>query len=402
MAKVSIILDQRTADNEGRFPIKLRVTTKDSNTTIRTNMYAHAREFIGTCESAVARTCVGAKQINQVVSEMYYTYATAIADLERSGRINAMSAADIREYVNKQKEFHSERNFTSCLIEYRNSCRTFKTQQVYDYTLQMMKRFCNKEKFMFEEINFKFLTDMDHWMESEGKSISCRSIIFRNMRTIYNYAINNDWVNHNMYPFRKFKIKHGGKKEKVYLPEEKMRELLSLDLSNENCWEGLSLARDFFFLSFLLCGINPIDLFNLPRTDQRISFVRQKLKFHEPDPIHIGIQPEAECLISQYKGNEHLINLAEHYYSFESCYRFMTHRLKRLGAMIGCPDITFYWARYSWATYANKIDVPDSTISKALGHADATLAMSTYVTYDWSKVDRANRRVIDYALYGIE
>lgn len=66
--------------------------------------------------------------------------------------------------------------------------------------------------------------------------------------------------------------------------------------------------------------------------------------------------------------------------------------------MIGCPDITFYWARYSWATYASKIDISDSVISKALGHSVTTLAEKKYISFDWTKVDKANRQVIDYVV----
>ena len=178
-----------------------------------------------------------------------------------------------------------------------------------------------------------------------------------------------------------------------------MRELLSLNLTGYN-EKGLALARDFFVLSFLFCGINPIDLYNLPAQKDKITFIRQKIAHREPEPIQIGIQPETRYLISEYMGSNYLLNFAEKYISFDNFYHFLKHRIKKLGNMIKCPGLTLYWARYSWATYASKIDIPDSTISKALGHADATLAERRYEVYDWSKVDKANRRVIDYVLYG--
>ena len=397
MAKVSIILDKRTSDKQGRYPIKLRISAKSSNTSISTGVFVHARNYIGTCECAVARTCANAKNINRDICDIYNDYTSAIRELENSGRIKTMNASDIRDYVNKKREFSSERSFSTTLVEYRDSCRTFKTKQAYDYTLQMMKRYKGKQNFLFEEIDYKFLTGFDTWMLNNNIGTSSRSIVFRNMRTIYNYAINNDWIDIQLYPFRKFKIKQGNK-EKVYLPEEKFRKLLSLDLSLYS-QKGLAQARDFFLLSFLLCGINPIDLYNMPAQQGKIIFVRQKIKFHEPEPIHIGIQPETEYLISEHKGSNHLIDFSERYYSFDNCYRYMARRLKILGGMIGCPDISMYWARYTWATYASKIGIPDSVISKALGHADSTLAEKKYITFDWAKVDRANRRVIDYVLY---
>lgn len=398
MAKVSIILDQRKADKQGRFPIKLRISAQSSNTSISTNVFVSPRDYIGEAEHAVARTCANAKQINKDICELHYMYLSAIMELERSGRILTMSAADIRDYVNRSKEFVSERTFSDTLLDYRNTCRAEKTQQAYDYTMQMMERYTGKKKFLFEEVNFMFLTEFERWMEDNGIGMSSRSIVFRNMRTVYNYAINNDWVDMQSYPFRKFKIKQGHK-EKEYLPEKKMRELLTLDLSKEP-GSGLELARDFFVLSFLLCGINPVDLYNLPKQTQQIRFVRQKVAFHEPPTICIGIQPEAAYLIGEYNGDEHLLNLSEKYYSYDSFYTFMKHRIKKLGERIDCPEMSLYWARYSWATYACKLEIPDYIIGKALGHADRSLVMKSYATFDWSLVDKANRKVIDYILYG--
>jgi integrase len=66
--------------------------------------------------------------------------------------------------------------------------------------------------------------------------------------------------------------------------------------------------------------------------------------------------------------------------------------------MIGVPNLTMYYARYSWATYASKIGVDESVIGKALGHTDVSLAGSRYISFDWSRVDDANRKVIDYTI----
>ncbi|MDR1722695.1 MAG: recombinase, partial [Tannerella sp.] len=58
------------------------------------------------------------------------------------------------------------------------------------------------------------------------------------------------------------------------------------------------------------------------------------------------------------------------------------------------PGLTFYWARYTWATIADSLDIPEKTISKALGHKDRSIAGLKYIAFDWSKVDDANRQVI--------
>ena len=56
-------------------------------------------------------------------------------------------------------------------------------------------------------------------------------------------------------------------------------------------------------------------------------------------------------------------------------------------------------ARHTWATVAIYLDIPRETVAHALGHSlrDVT---EIYIDFDPRKVDEANRRVIDWVLYG--
>jgi hypothetical protein len=70
--------------------------------------------------------------------------------------------------------------------------------------------------------------------------------------------------------------------------------------------------------------------------------------------------------------------------------------------MVGVPDLIFYAARHSWATIArNKCGVSKDDVALALNHVDSRLAITdTYLEKDWSLIDVANRKVIDYVLHG--
>ena len=63
------------------------------------------------------------------------------------------------------------------------------------------------------------------------------------------------------------------------------------------------------------------------------------------------------------------------------------------------PEITSYWARHSWATIAASLDIPKDTIAHALGHGGNTVT-DIYIDFDQTKVDEANRKVLDWVLYG--
>ena len=76
------------------------------------------------------------------------------------------------------------------------------------------------------------------------------------------------------------------------------------------------------------------------------------------------------------------------------------HWLGEMGKKIGIDNLTLYWARHTWATFAYDLDISDDTISRALGHSQTTGANVTkvYIRTNTKKVDAANRAVIDYVL----
>lgn len=70
--------------------------------------------------------------------------------------------------------------------------------------------------------------------------------------------------------------------------------------------------------------------------------------------------------------------------------------MAEIGKHINYPEITFYYARYSWATYDDQLGIDEKVISKSLGHTDQSVAGRHYISYDWKRTDEANRKVIDF------
>ena len=95
----------------------------------------------------------------------------------------------------------------------------------------------------------------------------------------------------------------------------------------------------------------------------------------------------------------YIVNLAETYKTdYETFNGYLKHRIKEIGKRIGYPELSMYYARYSWATYADQLGIDEKVISKSLGHTDQSVAGRHYISYDWKRTDEANRKVIDYVL----
>ena len=63
------------------------------------------------------------------------------------------------------------------------------------------------------------------------------------------------------------------------------------------------------------------------------------------------------------------------------------------------PELSAYWARHTWASIAYSLGVGVDVIGQALGHSQRGVTQ-IYIARDRTRVDEANRRVIDFVLYG--
>jgi integrase len=250
----------------------------------------------------------------------------------------------------------------------------------------------------FNDITAPFLRSFDRYMEKAGSGINTRSIHFRNIRAIFNRAIDDEIIEPNIYPFRKFKIR-SEQKDKEFLTAEQVNALYRYPFKTKT----LAMARDYWMLSFFLCGISPVDLFHLKKPDgnNRIIFIRQKELNEAHETIKLSLQAEAEEIISRYKAGEdspYLLNFESKYTAYDSFIHFISKKIRETAKITGLAGITLYWARYSWATIADSIGIDEKIISKGLGHVDKSIAGRHYIAFDWSRVDRANRAVIDFVL----
>ena len=146
----------------------------------------------------------------------------------------------------------------------------------------------------------------------------------------------------------------------------------------------------------MLCGINIVDLCGLSSVvNGRVEYARAKT--HRL--YSIKVEPEAAELIEKYKGTRLLLNYADNCTDYRFFYRHLNAALHDIAADLGLPTISTYWGRHSWATIAASLDIPKETIAAALGHGGNSVT-DIYIDFDQAKVDAANRRVLDWVLYG--
>lgn len=277
------------------------------------------------------------------------------------------------------------------------------TRLTYERTLVRLEGFIGSgHSARLDDVNRAWLVAFDNYLAQSNPSPNARALHLRNLRAVFNYAIDEGLTSN--YPFRRFKIRTV-RTAKRSLPVDTLRRLLSCQVEE---WQEL--YRDMFALSFMLMGINFADLLGLrpgDLHDGRIEFNRRKTA----RLYSMKVEPEAMALIGKYAGEGHLLSVMDGRSDYVQFIRQTNNALRKIGDCRRsgrggkreydaiCPELSTYWARHSWATIAASLDIPKETIAAALGHGGNSVT-DIYIDFDRRKVDEANRRVLDWVLYG--
>lgn len=277
------------------------------------------------------------------------------------------------------------------------------TKGVYKHTLDRIRLFDpDIDKKNFEDIDLKWLVGFEAFC-ARTASKNARNIHLRNIRAVFNNAI--DYEITTAYPFRRFKIRPEATRKRS-LSVEELRRLFNYPVEHY-----AEIYRDCFKLIFMLCGINTVDLWGLKSItkDGRIEYKRAKTG----RLYSIKVEPEAMVIIEKYRGEKGLLCIADRWNDSRNFRHQLNKALQRIGHVerkgrggkkiitAEFEGVSSYWARHSWATIAyNDLSISKDIIAQALGHSGGETVTDIYLDKDSRLVDDANRRVIDWVLYG--
>ena len=383
-------------------PIKLVISRNRTTALLSTGIKVLPSEWNNTTQSVVNHN--NHKKLNIFLAKFKLNIESIIIELEETGNIAMMTAADIKNYLitelSPKDDVNEEQTFYKRYIHFSETKKAQRTKELYQTTLKRISEFDKDiQKKSFDDINKRWLSDFDRFLSKTSPSQNARNIHFRNIRAVFNDAIDDEITSN--YPFRKFKL-HNEPTIKRSLTTFQIRELFKLD-----CWEYYQEYLDIFKLIFYLCGINLIDLFNLKHSNivnGRVEYIRAKT--HKK--YSVKLEPEALVIIEKYKGEKWLLNIHERYKNHKNYMSNINKGLSKIGHITGknkngvpimvpiCNQLTTYWARHTWATIAAELDIPKETIAAGLGHNIGSPITSIYIDFNLKKVDEANRKIINY------
>lgn len=390
MITTSFYLDTRATRPGAEAPLKVSITKKGSTSYIPVGV-----SILPTQWDKTAKKVVGHPRksfLNTYLQQKKLDIDEIVLSMMKKGNHASMSVTQIKKEILAalNPEEKPKETFLSSLQKYAEDSNP-RTKQIYIATMRRMEAYqSNATKLTFDDISVEWLHGFDEFLRQTSPAQNARSIHFRNIRAIFNEARRKDVTSN--YPFGKgkFEIK-AEKTRKRSLKLDLLRKVFNAEVED---WQEK--YRDMFKLTFMLIGINFVDLYNLSSVeDGRIEYNRAKTNRH----YSIKVEPEAMELIEKYAGEKKLLYLADHSNNYRVSYMQLCRGLKSIRETLDIPELTTYWARHSWATVASKLDIPKDTIAQALGHGGNTVT-DIYIDPDLRKVDEANRKVLDWVLYG--
>lgn len=413
MIKVHYYLDVRGVADGCPAPLKLDFAHK----------YKHAQLSVGVrvlpsqwdAKVQKVRGSMSDESTNLFLLQTMARVSEIILKLTNAGDLVGLSAVEVKNRVASElrPDAGADNLFLARFRSYASLCKSQRTREIYQVTIKKVLTFdSHAESLSFEMVSKDWLSRFEAWLGSEAggcPSVNARSIHLRNVRAVFNDAIDNGVT--AWYPFRTFKVKTEATKKRA-VAVEVLRSLFSYPVT----WQEQYV--DAFKLSFCLIGINLVDLLALNAdqlVDGRLSYRRSKTgRLYD-----IKVEPEAAALIEKYHGHlGRLLSWGENRKYYTTFTYQMCRGLKSIGSTVkewrtdelgvyrevevfrpAFPMLSSYVARHSWATIAASLDVPKDVIAHALGHGGSSVT-DIYIDFDLRKVDEANRRVLDWVFYG--
>ena len=231
-----------------------------------------------------------------------------------------------------------------------------------------------------KELGLRFTDITVDWLQTYSRirrqtvSVSTVAVDFRNLRTVFNQAIEKNPSLSAVYPFGrgKFQIPVGASKN-VGLSKEDLLKIK--DFNSDNYY--LQMARDYFMFSYYANGMNLKDIIKLKKGQK--EYIRSKTehtsKFEKR--LDINYNQTQEEIISRHKGSgKYLFNVLDDEDNPEMIFKktdlkasSVAAQLKNLAKALGLPpEFSFQWARHSYATNMEKAGINLKAVSESLGH----------------------------------
>ena len=349
------------------------------------------------------------------VEKQLRDYRKIISELD--DRLEYFTAESLRDYLRDKDEDVDFIKFCNQHIERLRQEKRRGTANNHRKIRNSLVDYFNRSSVSIKESNSNMLMAYERYMRSKrtmtrinqlgnevttkekGLSDSGLHNQMRDLRTLFT-AARDHYNNEDLgiyrikhYPFKKYKV---GSPPLTKKRNNTLEQVLIIRDCVTKPGSRAELAKELYMLSFYLCGMNAVDLYQLTERDirnGRVDYNRSKTEGKRKDNAFISIKiiDEAKPLLEKHIGK-----LSLRYSSYDCLNWALCKGMEQLRKLTGIPELTLYWARHTFANTArNDCRMSKDDVALALNHVDeGNRTTDIYIAKDWKIVDDVQRRVI--------
>lgn len=408
MATVSAKVFEHHQKDDGTWNVKICVYHQNDRKYLETSHFVSKRQLD-------AKFKIKDKFLLKIIDASLDGYRETISQL--GNKLDFFSCGALSDYLKDKDKDIDFIAFASDRIEQLKNdgrepySRSFRT--VRNSLMDYFKR----TSVSITEINSNMLYDYEKFLRRKRKHIRVNQLgkevetvepglsdsglhnHMRDLRTLFN-AASNKFNNEDLgilrikhYPFKKYKVGSPPMTKKRNNTIEEVQIIRDYKTAPGSRAE---LAQELYMLSFYLCGMNAVDIYQASVRDVRngrIDYNRSKTEGRRKDNAFISIKvvEEAKPLIEKYFGQ-----LSKRYSTYGGLDTALSLGMIALRKLTKIDEITFYWARHTFANLArNACRMSKDDVALALNHIDeGHRTTDIYIAKDWKIVDDVQFRVI--------
>lgn len=399
-ATIKIVLDTKAKEQKRKL-LKIRVTHARQSRlysigddTIRLTVTQFANSNLKDTKDAIAKANIALRYAEEVIQELSEEFTFDSFKIKYKSKLTGRSIQNS--------------SITSLLSEYlREHTLEYKSRKSYETSVNWILRY--KKNATISSVNSDFVVGLVKFMKTrhlqeKGKEMSENSIriYLRQLRAIFNYAIEKDIVKDN--PFSGIKL-GSVKRQKAALTSEELKRIMSYTPQNKR----EEMGKDFFLLSLYCSGANLGDILMLKNSNienDTVTFVRRKTKKTGIEVVFTLIE-KAKSIFNRYgkisskHPNAYILPYLEGANGdgnidnrIKRVNRKVNEGLKMITDKLGLRHITTYTARHTYATVLMQQDMTAEQIQKFLGHSTSKTTQTYLGSLSTSILD-ANKNILE-------
>lgn len=395
MTTVEVVCYKYKPLRNGELPLKIRVT-KDRKVRYVSLGVSTKPEHWDFKKNQPKADCPNREYIEKLIANRISEIKATIVELKAEER--DFTATSLLQKIDTKSSSLSIAEIFLEHLKFLQSCKRTGYMLSIRQTYNSLLKFNGTLDIPFSEIDVNWLRRYEGWLRKSNKSENTIGIRFRNLRMIYNKAIEKGAVKKELYPFDSYKVSKLHKETiKRAIVKDDIKRVLNYNVNGRDFYTSLAIA--LFSFSYYMGGINFVDMAYLQGSniiDGRLVYYRKKTS----KLINLPMNPEAMEIISRYNTGltGYIFPILSFAHNTEQMKLNRLHKvitkvnkaLKLIGQELGLPiKLTTYVARHSFATVLKRAGVSTSIISESLGHSSEKITQIYLDSFENSQINEA-------------